>query len=819
MLKSKIRRNQEVFKIGDNIYWKLTNNILDWSAGTVMAVDGKLLLVRSGNQFYRVHTNMAVKKNTEYDRNGKLMVPKEVEETQERRKTTPRRRQILVSIDESDEAGQDNGGEEEVGVPEDEGQADAEDPGGEPGDSSTSEGETVDSSQMEETETEQERETPEEHIGSDDQRRPAGPDEEMDLDDVFEPPTVADKNVMLREEIRERTIATKRMAATSPGTTRTRQSKKRPKVTPTVNLKKKDLIILNGNVCEIVARAGKATGSRKNWYNVRKVDSEEPTYSIDLGNGQFEKVSETAGSQQVMMTSEGQVEEEVLMQTIPFSQHGNQECTEAKRIELKKIVEEFKAVEEVEDKGQFRISCRWVLWYKKHSDGQVQTRARLVARGFQEKDHVPSDSPTCDNVSLKMLLSVAQAKGWKLNSLDVKSAFLQGLELTERDVFVTPPPEARVEKGKLWRCKISLYGLDDASLRFHFKVKQVFASLDVQQSRYDPALFYMKDKNTAELLGVITTHVDDFLLMGNQKWLDEMAKKIGEKFVIGRVESENFVYCGHRIKMKDGVLTLDQREFAEEVRPMVIKPDRRRQTNQPVTDAERKMLRSYAGKLGWLARTTRPDLYFAQIEASCAVTKATVGDLKDLAKAVARVGQQDSITSVPRMGDIKDWRLELYTDASWQNLRQTGSTAGKVLMLVSGEQRFPILWTSNRLQRVCHSSQAAEVMAINLGMKDTIYLQSLAKELLDVDLKVTLLIDNKNCRDSVTSNVAPHDRRVRCELAGIREALLTGEIEGIKLISGRDQQQLADALTKKGAPSDRLLAMVQGGEGGGGQRH
>ena len=157
----------------------------------------------------------------------------------------------------------------------------------------------------------------------------------------------------------------------------------------------------------------------------------------------------------------------------------------------------------------------------------------------------------------------------------------------------------------------------------------------------------------------------------------------------------------------------------------------------------------------------------------------------------------------------------MFTDASWQNLKETGSTAGKVLILVSGEERFPILWSANRLRRVCHSSQAAEVMSINESMKDLVYIQALAQEMLGIRLKATLHIDNKNCVESITSNVAPQDKRVRCELAGIREALMENELEGIKLISGRNEEQLADALTKRTAPSNRLMAMVQGSGAGG----
>ena len=65
------------------------------------------------------------------------------------------------------------------------------------------------------------------------------------------------------------------------------------------------------------------------------------------------------------------------MNIIPFHMHENQECVQAKKDEVKKIAEEFKAVKVVDDVGQFKISSRFVLWHKKHSDGRVQVEISL----------------------------------------------------------------------------------------------------------------------------------------------------------------------------------------------------------------------------------------------------------------------------------------------------------------------------------------------------------------------------------------------------------------------------------------------------------
>lgn len=47
--------------------------------------------------------------------------------------------------------------------------------------------------------------------------------------------------------------------------------------------------------------------------------------------------------------------------------------------------------------------------------------------------------------SLRPLLAVICQNKWKVHSMDIKSAFLQGMELS-RDIYIRPPSEAGVDK-------------------------------------------------------------------------------------------------------------------------------------------------------------------------------------------------------------------------------------------------------------------------------------------------------------------------------------------------------------------------------------
>ena len=65
-----------------------------------------------------------------------------------------------------------------------------------------------------------------------------------------------------------------------------------------------------------------------------------------------------------------------------------------------------------------------------------------------------------------------------------------------------PPPEAGTPKGVLWKLNVALYGLDDASLQFHFKCKEIFEKLGLSQSKLDPSLCY-EQNSEGELVGML----------------------------------------------------------------------------------------------------------------------------------------------------------------------------------------------------------------------------------------------------------------------------------------------------------------------------
>ena len=90
--------------------------------------------------------------------------------------------------------------------------------------------------------------------------------------------------------------------------------------------------------------------------------------------------------------------------------------------------------------NQKTISSRWVPT-ERFKGGKKIIKTRLVARGFEEdSSKFRKDSPTCGRESLRLVFLTAALMSWRLESIDITAAFLQGGSL-EREVYLKPPPD------------------------------------------------------------------------------------------------------------------------------------------------------------------------------------------------------------------------------------------------------------------------------------------------------------------------------------------------------------------------------------------
>ncbi|WVZ51532.1 hypothetical protein U9M48_002669 [Paspalum notatum var. saurae] len=112
------------------------------------------------------------------------------------------------------------------------------------------------------------------------------------------------------------------------------------------------------------------------------------------------------------------------------------------------------------------IRNKWVFKNKQGENGMVvRNKARLVAQGFCQKeviDYEETFAPVARLEAIRILLAFAASKGFKLQQMDVKSAFMNGF--IKEEVYVRQPPgfESARFPDRVYKLRKALYGLKQA---------------------------------------------------------------------------------------------------------------------------------------------------------------------------------------------------------------------------------------------------------------------------------------------------------------------------------------------------------------------
>ena len=169
---------------------------------------------------------------------------------------------------------------------------------------------------------------------------------------------------------------------------------------------------------------------------------------------------------------------------------------------------------------------------------------------------------------------------------------------------------------------------------------------------------------------------------------------------------------------------------------------RDRARTDPVTREERKLLRSVGGAGCWLARQSRPDLFYEVSRLQQNLPTATVQQLHEanlLRKRACEVQYEIKIGAI----DLEDLHVVMTSDASPGTMPRGGSQAGYFVLLSDSRIRrkvhtvCPAAWSSHKLKRVARSSLATEAMGLCEGIEAAEYMRCALRELLDptYDLK------------------------------------------------------------------------------------
>ena len=151
-----------------------------------------------------------------------------------------------------------------------------------------------------------------------------------------------------------------------------------------------------------------------------------------------------------------------------------------------------------------------------------------------------------------------------------------------------------------------------------------------------------------KLEGMISTHVDDFDLAGNMKFVEMVTEEIGKGLDVSTVESDSFRVTGIDVEKNENGIEISMEDYAKSLEEIQI---REAKADELLTREELKLFRKYVGKLNWLAANTRPDLAIYTLDMANKQKKAVIKDLREVNRLLKKVREKEKGVVFTKIGE------------------------------------------------------------------------------------------------------------------------------------------------------------------------
>ena len=344
-----------------------------------------------------------------------------------------------------------------------------------------------------------------------------------------------------------------------------------------------------------------------------------------------------------------------------------------------------------------------------------------------------------------------------------------------------------------------MYGLDDASRKFWLRIKDILKQEGLRNVGGDEAFYYQHNGDT--LVGMVITHVDDLTIAGTKAFVNKISEKVQSLLKVSKVEKDRFRFTGIDIQKTRNEIVISMDDYANSIEEII--DIRKARPDDPLTKQEIQVYRKYAGKVGWLAANTRPDLSITALLMSMKNNDAKIRDLKRVNHVVKRIRSKPNKVVFSKVGKKDDLVVFGMGDASYRI--DDKSIGGNLILLGSRctNDAVPIFWKSKTIRKVCHSAKAAETRNLSKLVDDTVFFAMQLRQLLFGDtsrdsaatLPVRLLTDSRPLLESIGSTRQVEERLLRNTITDLKEKLEDNSVESYSWLE--TSEMIADILTKE----------------------
>ena len=442
--------------------------------------------------------------------------------------------------------------------------------------------------------------------------------------------------------------------------------------------------------------------------------------------------------------------------------------------------------------GAKPLQTKWVFKRKQNPDHTWKYKARLVVKGFQQRngiDYNDTYAPTAKWSSLRIFITLCVCRGLKTRQLDVKTAFLyaslveniwvfipNGLREKDNNPFNLPRHVLRRLRGlflKLWR---SLYGLKQAPRNWFQLLKAFLLDQGFTQLMSESCLFY---KYVGSILILVLVFVDDMLLACiSEELLDELTDAFSEKFNIKDTGEED-LYLSISIKMlyDQYKAELDQTEFIDFIWKKFNFPENFRvrsplQQNWKVDPDEYEQeslaqreyaknfpYRSVIGRALFVNVGTRPDISYPVHYPARFSSKPTWSACKAAIRLIQYLYNTKNKKLI--LGGTPKPLLNLFCDTDWAACVFTRKSVECHLVYLG---YGCIIWGVKQQDNVAHSAAEAEFCCLTPGTKPVRWVRGMFHELGLGYTRATACLTDNTTAQTLATNPVHHTRMKQLHL-------------------------------------------------------
>ena len=401
-----------------------------------------------------------------------------------------------------------------------------------------------------------------------------------------------------------------------------------------------------------------------------------------------------------------------------------------------------------------------------------------------------------------MLLAIAAQKQWKIDQLDVKSAFLNDF-LNEEIYFEKPEGfAAKGDEDKVYLLKKALYGLKQDPRAWYNKIDEYLLKLGFVKS-FSEITLYVKGYN--DHFFVVSLYVDDLLVIGSnieliQQFKEDMIR-VFEMTDLGEMS----YFLGIKIKQRQNEIFICQQKYAEEILKKFCMGNCKSMTthmcqkeklckDDGTTKADEFEYRSLVGCLMYLT-TTRPDIMYAVSVLSRFMNCANESHLRAAKRVLKYV--KGTVSFGVKFFLIPSFELQGYFDSDWVgSLDDMKNIFGFCFNF--GSRVFT--WNSKKQEIVAQLTTEAEFFAATTSVNHALWLIKFLNDLhLEQKMSIEVMVDNQ-AAIAISNNLVFHGKtkHFSIKLLFIRDVQKDG---AVRLKYFKTEDQLTDIFTKPLAKS------------------